>query len=1168
MKRAPFVHIMILTAFLANTFGFMPLAEAQEDSLLLAGQRDFFLPAPGVMVHLSPPLDPPMLKGIKVHPDNPFKFEFILDKGDSQLSNDALKNESSKLIKYFLASLTIPEKDLWVNLSPYEKDRIIPQSFGLTEMGRDLLAEDYMLKQITASLIYPEDEIGKKFWKRIYEEAAKKYGTTNIPVNTFNKVWIMPQKAAVYENVKAGTAYVVESKLKVMLEQDYLSLEKHEGIQSLPKNDINALGSQVVREIVIPELTIEVNENKNFAQLRQVYNSLILATWYKKKIKDSILEQVYADKNKVAGVNIDDPKEKERIYQKYLRAFKKGVFNYIKEDIDPATQETIPRKYFSGGVEIGFKIVDELAGKTIMRVGENTLVVIHNSNRVQDPTNPDHIVSVGSMFITVGPNTSFSFSTAHTVHVSGNTVKKDTAMLSSRDISELINRRRSENVPEASLMSRLFLATVREDRTWLNVNDGRDPMRVIDEDLIVLYPQFDIDRAKALAGQNTLYDPIISEFFMLSQIRVNSAQIPVTAIGAYLTRLSHIQDTVTLACVLKLLAAILGDPDILNRRGELPDIESLLRRLDGVSTVSLEDIRRVIPVDRTADYHKALNGLTALAIEEPDLKAHNAEAKGPAQFEFLGGERHGGEMTEPFTGDVWIYAGSASYRVRIDQNNVMFQPYKLDSSKLDSEEAIPMDVGTNTTKFFFVGASTASDYSFSEDPLLSRKHFSINVTVEGNGQGTIHVRDWDSLNGTRVVWTTPHSLASGERKALEAKTAQAWAHQLESHFTGDEKRLIVAMCEVLNPNDPIALQRALYTLESVDIVPELTLEMVREYAQLRKSYDEARKTGATNVAHRDPFFQARGILMGELRTKTATRYFTTSQSAMNMLKGNNALAAFQKFVEADQAMTTPKIIESFKNMKKNVRTAILLSLALDAFGVGALLAYRAYEGKVEFLEMDYGQMHAFSLERLGELELYLSRPAVGTPYYPYAENYLRDIEGAGDSKVLLQARREYWEREKKMVSELLDEGDFIGAIEVFRHLKDNRDVIKDKNIISEAWNTIVGTLKGVIKHYQDDQDKVEVEKYSKMLSKFNNDYPQERIVAISRQPTRGGIDLTSVNMNLQTKVIDFRDSQGIKFYLTPAMLLQFQNAPGFVPVIIYIQPVRNLKKFLGIDVTV
>ena len=96
--------ILIIVAFLVNTAGLLPLAQAQ----------DYRLPAPGVMVHLSPPLDPPMLKGIKVHPDNPFRFDFILDKGESQLSNDALKGESSKLIKYFLASLTIPEKDLWV----------------------------------------------------------------------------------------------------------------------------------------------------------------------------------------------------------------------------------------------------------------------------------------------------------------------------------------------------------------------------------------------------------------------------------------------------------------------------------------------------------------------------------------------------------------------------------------------------------------------------------------------------------------------------------------------------------------------------------------------------------------------------------------------------------------------------------------------------------------------------------------------------------------------------------------------------------------------------------------------------------------------------------------------------------------------------------------------
>ena len=81
--------------------------------------QDFALPAPGVMVHLSPHFNPPILKGIKVYPENPFRFDFILDKGDTPSlvqkgGQGELKEEAERLIKYFLASLTIPEKDLWV----------------------------------------------------------------------------------------------------------------------------------------------------------------------------------------------------------------------------------------------------------------------------------------------------------------------------------------------------------------------------------------------------------------------------------------------------------------------------------------------------------------------------------------------------------------------------------------------------------------------------------------------------------------------------------------------------------------------------------------------------------------------------------------------------------------------------------------------------------------------------------------------------------------------------------------------------------------------------------------------------------------------------------------------------------------------------------------------
>ncbi len=355
----------------------------------MAGADEFRLPAPGVMVNLSPEFNPPILKGLKVHPENPFRFDFILDKGE--LPAPSLKEESSKLIRYFLASLTIPEGDLWVNLSPYEKNRIIPTSFGLTEMGRDLLAEDYLLKQITASLIYPEGEVGKKFWKRIYEQASKKFGTTNIPVNTFNKVWIVPEKAVVYENARAGTAYVVESKLKVMLDQDYLSLSKHIDMTK-GANDVSALGCQIVREIVIPELTKEVNEGKNFAQLRQVYNSVILATWYKKKIKDGILARVYADKNKIAGVGYQDGGNIETIYQRYLQAFKKGVYNYIKEEQDPRTQETIPRKYFSGGVGLTALDLDSAMTTTTDTATVpspiNEDVVVQSELKAVKPENP------------------------------------------------------------------------------------------------------------------------------------------------------------------------------------------------------------------------------------------------------------------------------------------------------------------------------------------------------------------------------------------------------------------------------------------------------------------------------------------------------------------------------------------------------------------------------------------------------------------------------------------------------------------------------------------------------------------------------------------------------------------------------------------------------------
>ena len=105
---------------------------------------------------------------------------------------------------------------------------------------------------------------------------------------------------------------------------------------------------KVLRQVILPELEHEVNTGKNFAPLRQIFNSLILAAWYKKNLKQALLNQVYANQEKVKGINLNDPSIKQQIYERYLKAYKKGVFNFIKED--SFNGEIIPRKYFSGGI--------------------------------------------------------------------------------------------------------------------------------------------------------------------------------------------------------------------------------------------------------------------------------------------------------------------------------------------------------------------------------------------------------------------------------------------------------------------------------------------------------------------------------------------------------------------------------------------------------------------------------------------------------------------------------------------------------------------------------------------------------------------------------------------------------------------------------------------------
>jgi len=320
------------------------------------------LPEPGKLLLTSQSYVPAVLIGMKVNPNDPLKFNFILDTGDSHLDQKTVKSELQNLMNYFLGVLALPRKDLWVNLSPYESNRITSPALGRTSLGCDLLAQDYVLKQLAASLTYPETELGKKYWNDIQGRGGSRTAQiTERPLTpslakrgserSFNRVWITPDKASVYRH--GNSVFITEAKLKVLMEEDYLARGHAEGgalrAVVMQKNNVGATprgrpgqaqrpaptlnpGIESFKTHILPIITQDVNTGKNFAKLRQIYSALILAMWYKQNLKDTILNQSYSDKSKVKGIDLADKTIKEKIYNQYVEAFQKGAYNYIKSE--------------------------------------------------------------------------------------------------------------------------------------------------------------------------------------------------------------------------------------------------------------------------------------------------------------------------------------------------------------------------------------------------------------------------------------------------------------------------------------------------------------------------------------------------------------------------------------------------------------------------------------------------------------------------------------------------------------------------------------------------------------------------------------------------------------------------------------------------------------------
>ena len=1315
MIKSP--SFIIIFAFLINTVGPLPSAQAQE----------FRLPAPGVMVHLSPPLDPPILKGIKVHPDDPFRFDFILDKGDSasviarreatkQSQQEQLKQESTKLIKYFLASLTIPEKDLWVNLSPYEKDRIIPQSFGLTEMGRDLLAEDYMLKQITASLIYPEDEIGKKFWKRIYEEAQKKFGTTNIPVNTFNKVWIVPDKAVVYENAKAGTAYVVESKLKVMLEQDYLALKKQlpltpsltkeggnskisplfykEGIKG-SSQDVNALGSKIVREVVIPELTKEVNENKNFAQLRQVYNSLILASWYKKKIKDSILEQVYADKKKVAGVGYDNSvilspslrsragsakdlkapldssalpqndinirNDTELIYQRYLKAFKKGVFNYIKEEeiltpgLPSKEQGIFPRKYFSGGFNLAlnlnqamitvnktsflqnfalsvsllfsvgcqilpyttesqqFKtsqpiIVKKTVGidqfwsdlqVTVGKTGEERLKSIVDFNNVQQISEEqkDFLKQLASCLSQAGGgkleewnNEGFEFF-EHTAGLGNKHLSIAEAVDNENAYWQIINYFKNTPRPELekyiNIYQRLFMGPsnqnimLRPDKLmrFLSVtinNQGKDIdfwQSVLKEFPQLFNPSIDYSRPFEQRTQDAVR-------------KLNSLPPFSSVKDPHKKDYEAFNNEATRQLLRRYLLTILNFD-----QQAFPMDES--RRFDALWVGLFADVNKDLGADSSGEIGYQLLTMRALVAILGHELGHNLD---------LLGQRDNNGILNEFVADTYAYL------------------LEQDSGKdLSFRKTIQEMTNKKVNEIFF--PRTLSFILNRQDP-AHEEHYYARQQMLGLIKILGKDMDWETLHMALESMENDYQKGGLNQKVRDFIDFKGDATGVV-YFNSFTEELLKRYCFLKNMSVP-STKSVNYHIkggQSVKVIRTLDSAMTSEMVLPGVTYYER-----SNLE--------KNLVTDETKLKAGTR-------------DNAQLVQFLTYlIDAENNIV---LGPNKRSMAQYLEKLFLFSEALSRGGSSLEQSMNYFEYQLNSLRrvlvdplsrnilMQLMKGNDHSLDKINDSELYWTLVGVLNEfdYYPEVEGFLKEQDLAKFKEDFtseniffdhistpmadedLQKATGYNQGGVIPKTKFLDPGDKMGFEDGW--LGRARIYLPDGNQLAvrlmAGGRLFITDMTGNVRTIKDPKESFKTTTLNIINDQpvqVENNMPKSNILKIEysiKEPTgpafinrgttphtnnamvshkhnEGGIDLTPSNMNVETKVMDsellrvsgmrtrFRgndkvgdgnDKVGIKFHLDSAMLAQLQNAPGFVPVIISIRPMLDLKMFLGIQ---
>lgn len=269
-----------------------------------------------------------LIRGIEFDDADRLNIKFHFDKMNQ---SNLVDKDMRRLIDYFLSFLTLPEDKLWVNLSPYESDKILPEVLSQLAVGKDMLLADYILKQLTSYLTCPVTASGKKFWAKV-KALNRKLTKNNIDINTFYKIWIVPGKITIVE--AKNKIFVKKASLKVMLEEDYLALKNNFSHFKNNKKlksayDLNQQAKDIFRKECLPVIEEMVNHSGYFAPLRQLYYSFVLAFYCKQYLAKDDIYKKYINKEKIGYLKLAQyQKSKDFIYRQYLKKISRDSRQY------------------------------------------------------------------------------------------------------------------------------------------------------------------------------------------------------------------------------------------------------------------------------------------------------------------------------------------------------------------------------------------------------------------------------------------------------------------------------------------------------------------------------------------------------------------------------------------------------------------------------------------------------------------------------------------------------------------------------------------------------------------------------------------------------------------------------------------------------------------------